>query len=362
MHTITFFRFSSQTMVTAAQQDRSEFAKLFWSGNSFSVIGRTMRKQGRHIPISTLKDWAQRLQSNQALFLSGRRRKRLGNSRANRKGAPPLSLADKRRIQDYVRAHPEQALRTDAAHLPQDINASYSTVRRERIKAGVKPLHIRRKPKLDKTQRKKRREFAKANLNTEWALVVLSDEFTCSTAGSYNPKHNVYYTDSPKHVPSRPTTKYNATMSFMAVLTSQGPLPLVECPVNPTADQFQRVLETIVPQLNAKLGHEYIFLHDLSPAFTATSTQQYLEENVPAFFSRNEYPPNSPDINAIENVLGQVKEYVGKARPRNSVELLAAVREGWSRATTPENVAALFGSMPARVRAVVAAKGGRTRF
>ena len=352
-------------MVTAAEsakKDRAEFAKLFWQGNSFSVIRSKLFHMGRPVPLSTLKDWAQRLKSNTSLFLQGRRRKRLGNVRANRNGARPLSHGDRIRIREYIAAHQEQDLRTDAAHLPDDIQASYSTVRRERIKAGLKPLHTRRKPRLTKAQRMKRREFAKANLDTEWALVALSDEFSCTTTGSYNPTHSVYYTYSTKQVPKRPTVKYPASMSFLAVLTSKGPLPLFECPTNPTADQFQRLLETVIPQLNAKLGHEYIFLHDLSPAFTAHSTQSYLEENVPRFFSKAEYPPNSPDINAIENVIGQVKEHVSKKRPRNKRELEAAVREGWALATTPPKVAKLYESMPDRIRAVVAVKGGNTRF
>jgi hypothetical protein len=199
-------------------------------------------------------------------------------------------------------------------------------------------------------------------VDTEWAMVVLSDEFTCSMQGSYNPKHNVYYAFWPKDVPSLPTQKFPATASFLAVLTSKGALPLFECPTNPTAVAFQKVLEKVIPAINAKVGHEYVFLHDLSSAFTAHSTQEYLQDNVPAFFSSAEYPPNSPDINVIENVIGQVKEHVGKTRPRNRRELLRAVNEGWSFATTPEKIAHLYESLPKRIRAVIAAKGGKTRY
>lgn len=61
-----------------------------------------------------------------------------------------------------------------------------------------------------------------------------------------------------------------------------------------------------IPQIERLLGHEYVLLHDLAPAFTATSTQEYLEQHVPTFFSKHEYPGNSPDINAIENVQSNV--------------------------------------------------------
>lgn len=116
------------------------------------------------------------------------------------------------------------------------------------------------------------------------------------------------------------------------------------------------------PKIEALLGHEYVLLHDLSPAFTAKSTQEYLESAVPSFFSKHEYPANSPDCNLVENVIGRVKALVSKARPRNNTELVNAVNEAWAKATTAERLEKLYGSMPDRMATIIKAKGGNTRY
>jgi hypothetical protein len=170
-------------MVTRKDQERVEFAQLFWLGNSYSVIYRDMLKRGFPVALSTLKSWGVRLKGNPAAFLSGQKRERLGNPRARRKGAPPLTAADKFRLQEIIRANPEQSLRTTAAHLPKNLKASKSTLQRVRPKSGLKPRHKVKKPKLTRAQRRVRRQFAAANIDREWALVVFSDEFTCTTAG-----------------------------------------------------------------------------------------------------------------------------------------------------------------------------------
>jgi hypothetical protein len=146
------------------------------------------------------------------------------------------------------------------------------------------------------------------------------------------------------------------------VLTSKGSLPLIEIQTNPTADQLQRALEVAIPAIEQLLGHEYVLLHDLSSAFTAKSTQEYLQQHVPSFFSKEEYPGNSPDINCIENVIGHTKRLVSDKRPRNTTELVAALNEAWYEATSPKHVEALYASMTERMEALVRAKGGNTRF
>jgi hypothetical protein len=181
-------------------------------------------------------------------------------------------------------------------------------------------------------------------------------------AGSRNRKNDVYYAESTREVPSRPTQKYPASISRLAVVTSQGALPLFECTTNPTADEFQRLLEKVLPQIARLLGHEYVLLHDRSPAWTAASTQDYLADHCPAFFSKHDYPSNSPDCNLVENIIGHVKSLVNKARPRNKTELIRAVNEAWTTATTPDRLASLYESMPQRMAAITAAKGGNTRY
>lgn len=192
--------------------------------------------------------------------------------------------------------------------------------------------------------------------------MVLSDEFSCTTVGSTNSHNDVYYAYRTKDVPPRPTTKYPLSESRLGVITSKGALPLIEIKANPSGRDLQLALEQAIPAIERLLGTEYVLLHDLSPAFTCTETQQYLEQHVTHFFSKHEYPPQSPDINAIENVLSDCKSFVHRSRPRNRAELRQALLDGWAQATTAAKLNNIYNSMPERIDAVIAAKGGNTRF
>ncbi len=109
-------------------------------------------------------------------------------------------------------------------------------------------------------------------------------------------------------------------------------------------------------------GSEWIYLHDNGPWHAAASTQRELETLVPSFFSKDQWPGNSPDLNPIENVFGAVTHRVAELAPRNLAELDSAFRKAWREETTPAKLAKLFDSGPDRIKAVIRAKGGLTRF
>lgn len=94
----------------------------------------------------------------------------------------------------------------------------------------------------------------------------------------------------------------------------------------------------------------------------AKSTQDFLEERVPAFFSTEQYPANSPDFNGVENKLSQLKEEIRKRKPKTKAELQAVIQEIWRQITTKENVRNIYDSFPERMRDCIKKKGGMTRF
>ena len=71
------------------------------------------------------------------------------------------------------------------------------------------------------------------------------------------------------------------------------------------------------------------------------------------------WPANSPDLNPIENLWHIIHSEIRKRNPRpmRKAELIAALKEEWDRLNM-NHIRNLIASMPDRMRAVIAAKGG----
>lgn len=78
-------------------------------------------------------------------------------------------------------------------------------------------------------------------------------------------------------------------------------------------------------------------------------------------FNGGVWPPQSPDLNPIEHlwpmVLHKLRGHVFAGKDQLWSALQAAFAE-----ISPEQVKALYDSMPNRMRAVIAARGGHTRY
>ena len=76
--------------------------------------------------------------------------------------------------------------------------------------------------------------------------------------------------------------------------------------------------EKIIPKLhnflknknNVISSSDVILLHDKAPGWTANATQEMLRTSSVDFFSKSEYPGNSPDLNAAEHIGAIIKSRV----------------------------------------------------
>ena len=79
------------------------------------------------------------------------------------------------------------------------------------------------------------------------------------------------------------------------------------------------------------------------------------------------WPPNSPDLNPIENVWALLKRRLRKRfsnipqRPHREAELFASAQEEWEQ-ISQEVIDKLIDSMPVRLQAVLDADGGHTKW
>ena len=104
----------------------------------------------------------------------------------------------------------------------------------------------------------------------------------------------------------------------------------------------------------------YIFQEDNAPCHVSRRTNQWKTENdIPTL----EWPPQSPDLNIIENVWKVIKTKIQRRIDdiRNAEDLKTVVAEIWTSLQL-HYIRSLYDSLPRRLRVVLRARGNITKY
>ncbi|KMQ88467.1 tc1-like transposase protein [Lasius niger] len=126
------------------------------------------------------------------------------------------------------------------------------------------------------------------------------------------------------------------------------------------AEKYIKVLRNNLSKSAIKLdiNETYYFQQDNDPKHTARKTKQWLLYNVPRQLIT---PPQSPDINPIENLWHLLDLQIRKRKISNKNDLKKVLLEEWSKIST-ETTRKLIESMPKRLEAIIEAKGMYTKY
>jgi transposase len=105
---------------------------------------------------------------------------------------------------------------------------------------------------------------------------------------------------------------------------------------------------------------DIIFQQDNDPKHTSRLAKKWFEDhNIKVL----DWPPQSPDLNPIEHLWSHLKQKLAdfEEPPKEVNELWDRVQEVWETIEV-EYCRTLIESMPDRIRAVLKAKGGYTRY
>lgn len=241
-------------------------------------------------------------------------------------------------------------------------SVSHMTVARAAHAQQMRPYARPRKPRLSETFKARRRRFARIERNRNWNAVVAADEATFYLYGTPNRTHDLVWAKQGDLIPpvltGKSTVKYNA---YGAVAAS-GKVVLVLFEDNLTAAGYIEMLgRKLLPAARATFsGRAWCYLHDRSSQHTSKVTERWLDTHLPEHMTEH-WPPNSPDLNVMEQVWALLRDKVYARSPTTKQELRDALQRGW-RAIDNTVVAGLFASMPERLRAVTRSKGGNTRY
>ena len=103
---------------------------------------------------------------------------------------------------------------------------------------------------------------------------------------------------------------------------------------------------------------EYIYQQDNAPCHKAKRVMEFFQRKGVSIM---DWPAQSPDLNPIENLWTILKQKVHNSKPSSLDVLWETVNGVWDN-IEESIIESLVASMPKRVKAVIAAKGGATRY
>ena len=103
---------------------------------------------------------------------------------------------------------------------------------------------------------------------------------------------------------------------------------------------------------------DYISMQANDPKNKSKIVMKYLKDNNIQLL---DWPPQSPDLNPIEHLWDVLKGNVPEYAKESTLDLKVAVAQKWE-ATPKEMLLKLVHLMPRRLKAVIQAKGGPTKY
>jgi hypothetical protein len=127
-----------------------------------------------------------------------------------------------------------------------------------------------------------------------------------------------------------------------------------------TAVDYINILQENLEISLLKCGLEgrYLFQQDNDPKHTAKISAAFFKANR---IKQLEWPPQSPDLNPIENLWSYLDSKINKTNVTNKDSYFGALEEAWDN-IDPEYLKSLVESVPRRLAAVLKAKGGHTKY
>lgn len=158
------------------------------------------------------------------------------------------------------------------------------------------------------------------------------------------------------------TVKHPTSIIVWSIISGKGTGRLYIFKGMMRQDQNIEVLKTkMLPQVQEWFSNgDYVFMHDSAPCHTAKKVKIFLgEKNVKVL----EWPGNSPDLNPIENLTELMKREIFQENITNKRSLIERLIAVWHRSDSiKDNCRKCIESMPKRIRAVIDARGGSTKY
>jgi len=289
-------------------------------------------------------------------------RSRCGRPRSKR------SVSKIKAVRERIRRNPRRSMRKMA----KETNMSARTMGRlvhDDLK--MSSFTLQKRQSLSETVKSKRHERSKILLNElksgTAGEVIWSDEKIFTVEQAHNGRNDRVIGKKSSDIPSNMKTVYR-TMKPASVMvwaaiskTWKSPLIFVDERAKITAKVYiEKILQPMLASAIAYFGDEklWTFQQDGATSHTANITQTWCREHLPRFWSKEKWPPCSPDLNPMDFSIWSVLEARACSKAHHSVQdLKIALERAWK--DIPQDIMrAAAEDVRSRLRQVAAKKGG----
>jgi len=273
------------------------------------------------------------------------------------------TVRDDSRIVREIKKNPCLTIRAIQENLK--LNVSHKTIRRRLHEVNLHSKLAKRRPFINKRNKIKRLEFAKKYAEMPinfWKNVLWSDE---SKFELFNRKarlrvwRNIGEEYQERHL--QQTVKHGGgSIMIWGCFAWSGVGNLVKITGILTANMYIDILRENLEAslLQVGLENNFVFQQDNDPKHKAKITQTFFKLSRIKVL---DWPPQSPDLNPIENLWSILDKKVDKTGVTNTENYFVALKKAWEE-LDEKYLQNLMESMPKRLQTVIKAKGGHTKY
>lgn len=176
----------------------------------------------------------------------------------------------------------------------------------------------------------KRLDWARQNITDTFANVIWTDEASVQLE-THRKRCYRKKGDRPK---PKPRPKHPIKVHVWAGISMQGATEICIFTGMMNAEFYVQILrQFLLPFIQNKFpDEEHRFMQDNDPKHVSCKARAFFEENEINWWRT---PPESPDLNPIENVWHELKEHLrSKVKPRTQAQLIAGIKSFWSTVDT----------------------------
>jgi transposase len=145
-------------------------------------------------------------------------------------------------------------------------------------------------------------------------------------------------------------------------INGQGRVCLRRCHNNVDSDKYHKTLASALGFIRPR-RKDVLFQQDGASIHKSASTMRWLRSNDVRLLNGGIWPALSPDLNPVEHVWPIVSKYLTDKVFNDKEELWVALKEGFGKTVlTSKFIKTLYDSMPRRIKAVIEARGGNTKY